>query len=275
MPEALATTDRVSAGRRRGRAIVVRVAVLVVVIAVLAGAVVGVLVEWWVGLLLAVLLAAAAWFVVVVPRLRQAQDRALRLVGPVREADEAADARFINLVEGLAPTAGLPRPRCFVADDPSVNLLALGQDPRQGCIVATSGLLQGMSRMELEAVVAHAIVRLRDGGTIAATLAVSLTGGRGPLANALGAPDLATVDLEAVRLTRFPPALASALRVTSGTAIADQAASGSASPSPPVGSASGSPSTPRAADAVLAPLWFAPPGDAASVAVRIEAIEEL
>ena len=80
-----------------------------------------------------------------------------------------AEARLLNLVEGLAPVAGVARPHCVVLDDPAPNALALGRDARHGCIVVTSGLLRSLSRMELEGVVARALVDIRDGTTAAPT----------------------------------------------------------------------------------------------------------
>lgn len=242
------------------------VAVAALVVAVATGSLVALaaphLVAVGVGMAAFIGLAGIAWLGLVAPRIRQAEERSLRLVGPRRDADVRTEARLLNLVEGLAPTAGVPRPRCLVIEDPALNALALGRDPRHGCVLVTTGLLGSLSRMELEAVVGHALMRLRDGDTSAPTLALALTGGGAPLAGAMGEGGPAAADLAAVGLTRYPPGLVAALRRVA------------TDPGGVHGSGGGS-GAPAAAAAVLGPLWFAPPGDAVALAERIEALEEL
>ncbi|MHB8466759.1 MAG: M48 family metalloprotease [Acidimicrobiales bacterium] len=225
--------------------------VVIGVLALALGAGVGLAGAWWLGLVVALVAAAAVEGAVVAPRLRGAEDRVLALVGPVRPPSDAlAELRLLNLVEGLAPNAGVPRPRCLVIDDDTKNSLVIGRGPRHGCIVVTSGLLDGLSRMELEAVVAHAVVRLRDGATAATTTALALGGARW-----LGATPCppGRSDLAAVALTRYPPGLVAALGVI-----------GAAGPAVPNGSA-----------AVVAPLWIAAPSDPGAIAIRVDALEEL
>ncbi|MFI5040228.1 MAG: M48 family metalloprotease [Acidimicrobiales bacterium] len=252
-----AVSDRLATGRARARGVIVRAGAVLVAAAVLLGLVVGVLVAWWVGLAAAALALAALWVNLIAAREKTAEARVLRLVGSTRPADPLTDARFHNLVEGLAPSAGLPRPSCVVAEDPAPNALAVGHNPRHGCVVVTTGLLELLSRMELEAVVAHALVRLRDGVTMAPTLALALGGG-GPLYRwTLQAGSQAGDDLEAVRLTRYPPGLISALRALGPARAPD------------------TPWVPSQASPLLAPLWLVAPDDPHSVDVRIAALEEL
>jgi peptidase M48-like protein len=194
---------------------------------------------------------AAGWYGVVGPRLAHADERVAGLLGPFRDADARRDARLLNLVEGLAPSAGLPRPRCVVIDDPSANAAAFGQDARHGWVVATSGLLEGLSRMELEGVVAHCLVRLRDGATAGPTVALAF--GRRPTAVTVPTE----VDLTAVALTRYPPGLSEALRSIAAARHA------------------GAPDVPPASSAALEGLWLAPPGPVDAIEARAEALEEL
>jgi len=243
-----------ASGRRHGRAVVARVAVVLVAVAAVVGVVVGLLIVWWVGLAAFVLVLAGLWVNVVTARTQAAEVRALRLVGPTRPADARSEARLVNLVEGLAPGAGLPRPRCLVAEDPSVNALALGRDPRHGCLVVTTGLLGAMSRMQLEAVVAHCLVRIRDGHTIGPTLAAALVGRESVVRRAAGDEVSADTDLETVALTRYPPGLIAALEAAGAT---------------------GGPAAPPGASPALASQWLAVPRDRDGLTVRIGALEEL
>jgi Zn-dependent protease with chaperone function len=223
-------------------------AAAVVALAVVVGVVAWLAVAWWAGLVLAGLVGAAAWLTGVAPRIRSAEARTLALLGPTRPADPRADARLLNLVEGLSPGAGLARPRVLVIDDDAPNALALGRDARRGVIVATSGLLGSLNRMQLEAVVAHLLVEVRDGTTVAPTLSLAFRPRRTP-----PPPPYAITDASAVTLTRYPPALISALQSL----------------------AEAGPAAPAGAAAVVGPLWLAPPGDRAGLASRIETLEGL
>jgi len=253
--------DRLAMGRRQGRRVVGRIAGAVAAIALVCGAVVATLalligIPPWVGLVVAVLVGAGLWWGTVLPRLRGADERVLTLVGPARPADPRAEARLLNLVEGLSPAAGLPRPQCYVIDDASMNSLVFGRDPRVGWVIVTAGLLSRLSRMELEGVVAHALVQLRDGTTIAPTLELSL-GPAGRLGRPLAPPPPATlIDTDAVSMTRYPPGLSAALRAI-GVAGA------------------GAPAAPPGASPELAGLWLAAPGDRHSLAARIESLDEM
>jgi len=130
-------------------------------------------------------------------------------------------AGLVNLAEGLSATAGVPVPDLFVIDTPSINLLVVGTDPDDAAIVATSGLLGRLSRVELEAVVARAFVQLRQGDVFAATMSIKLESSpvTRVFASMLGHdsdlddPDRdVLLDRAAVMLTRYPPGLVGALQ---------------------------------------------------------------
>jgi len=91
-------------------------------------------------------------------------------------ADPEEHKRLFNVVDGLCIASGLPRPRVFVISDPAMNALATGLNPRSASIAVTSGLLDTMNRVELEAVVGHQLARIRNYDTFAPTLAVTLLG---------------------------------------------------------------------------------------------------
>lgn len=126
-----------------------------------------------------------------------------------READPVAHARLCNLVEGLAASAGVHQPRLVVVDGPGLNALAAGTSSRRAVLAVTSGLLEELTRMELEAVLAEELYlirheEIRPGTVLAATF------GLGRRVALLADRD-SSADQGAVSLTRYPPALASAL----------------------------------------------------------------
>ncbi|HEX9682304.1 MAG TPA: hypothetical protein VGA13_04435 [Acidimicrobiales bacterium] len=134
---------------------------------------------------------------------------------PVTAADQP---RLVNLVEGLCVAAGVHRPRIMMVDHEVPNIGSVG-DSHHGVIVVTSSLLDTVSRVELEGLVAREVSRLRAGvvADIAQAAAFSSwPGSGGPQGG--GAESVALADVDAVRLTRYPPGLANALEAIAGKA---------------------------------------------------------
>ncbi|HYI60870.1 MAG TPA: M48 family metalloprotease [Acidimicrobiales bacterium] len=124
-----------------------------------------------------------------------------------RPADPGEHARLHNLVEGLCVASGLPKPDLYVVDDEAPNALALGRSPQRAAIVVTTGLLATMTRVELEAVLAHELSHIKHDDVQVATLAVTAP----PLRRVVDRDRHALADIAAVEVTRYPPALVSAL----------------------------------------------------------------
>lgn len=149
--------------------------------------------------------AAAAWW--------RSDIVALRLcgAGPTSEAD---CPRLHNLVEGLCVAAGLPMPRLYLVEDDAPNTFAVGRDPHHAGVVVTTGLLDKLSRVELEGVLAHELSHVKNYDMRVATLAVTLVGvvtlGR-MMPFALSHRRELLADANGVSLTRYPPGLIAAL----------------------------------------------------------------
>jgi heat shock protein HtpX len=84
--------------------------------------------------------------------------------------------RLHNIVEGLCIAAGLPKPRLYVIQDDAPNAFATGRDPKHAAIAATTGLLEKMNRIELEAVLAHELSHVKNYDILVSTLAVTMVG---------------------------------------------------------------------------------------------------
>lgn len=185
-----------------------RAAVLVAVVALPPAVIVGAIVAAFAGLFGAVVFVVlaggiAAWV------WTGAERRVLDRIGG-SPADPGRDARPLNLIEGLSFTAGLHPPALRVLPGDGLNVAVVGRQRDSSTIVVTSGLLAELTRIELEGVLAAALVEIRAGELGPATVAASLPGlGRRLVSSAPGR-DAAT-DLAAVGLTRFPPGLAGAL----------------------------------------------------------------
>lgn len=220
--------------------------------AVIIGVILGFALEWIAGLAGFVIVGAAltAWA-------RVGGDRVVtsRLRG--RPADPRGDARLCNLVEGLCTGAGVRQPRLLVVDTPGLNTLAAGSANSRGIVAVTTGLLTELDRIELEAVLAEQLWLIRHDEVVPMTVLAATFGlGR---SLALREDRDAAADQGAISLTRYPPALASALEKieTKGASVAGQPAS-------------------------MAHLWLADPRPAAPpsrgrlpLPERIEALREL
>lgn len=163
--------------------------------------------------LVGIIVAGAAAAGVVAFLVSRADAYALSRCGAV-PADPVAHARFHNVVEGLCVAAGLPKPALLVVDgEAAPNALALGRDPRRASIVVTSGLLEKLTRIELEGVVAHELTHVKSADTLVSTVAVGTVGRFAPglVTKAIGGSRETLADVTGVSLTRYPPGLISAL----------------------------------------------------------------
>ncbi|MDA8261981.1 MAG: hypothetical protein M0Z47_04030 [Actinomycetota bacterium] len=134
--------------------------------------------------------------------------------------DDDSAPRAESLVEGISATIGLEPPNVYLLDEPQINALALQGPGRTGAVVVTSGALELLTRLELEALLARELVKIRSGevGFEAKVRAFRRVVGRfwpGAVptvyTRAMLGRDIAG-DVGALTATRFPPALISLLQ---------------------------------------------------------------
>ena len=81
-----------------------------------------------------------------------------------------------DMVARLAKNANLPMPKVFIVRESQPNAFATGRDPANGAVAATTGILQLLSRDELEGVIAHELAHIKNRDTLIMTVAATVAG---------------------------------------------------------------------------------------------------
>ncbi|MCE9643356.1 MAG: zinc metalloprotease HtpX [Candidatus Andersenbacteria bacterium] len=89
-------------------------------------------------------------------------DKIALATNSAREVNLEQNPELHHIVENLAITAGVPKPRIYIIDSPALNAFATGRDPQHASIAVTSGILQALTRSELEGVLAHELSHVRN-----------------------------------------------------------------------------------------------------------------
>lgn len=93
-----------------------------------------------------------------------------------KPADEREYRELHRMVENLAITAGLPKPRVYVINDSVPNAFATGRNPEHAAIAVTTGLMNVLDRSELEGVLAHELAHVGNRDILVMSVAVVLAG---------------------------------------------------------------------------------------------------
>lgn len=155
-------------------------------------------------------------------------------------AEPARNPRLNRLVRAVSQSAGVRGAEALIVRGEGANGFALG--PPRPAVVATTGSLN-VDDLTLEGLVAHEVVRVRDGDAALASTYAAIAGGAGLIRRNLASPggpililglllwpaalvvraargvwfgpdDLQRVDVAAALLTRYPPGVETALRGT-------------------------------------------------------------
>jgi heat shock protein HtpX len=81
-----------------------------------------------------------------------------------------------NVVEEMAIAAGVPKPAVYIIPDSDPNAFATGSGPEKSSVAVTAGLVQALSREELQGVVAHELSHVRNYDIRVMTVVAALVG---------------------------------------------------------------------------------------------------
>jgi heat shock protein HtpX len=103
-------------------------------------------------------------------------DKIVIAMAGAKPADGPQYEELNNVVENLVITAGLPKPKVYIINDPAPNAFATGRNKNHAAVAVTTGLLNMMNRTELEGVLAHELSHIGNRDMIVSTIAVVLVG---------------------------------------------------------------------------------------------------
>lgn len=89
-------------------------------------------------------------------------DKIVLAISGAKPADRARDFLFFTVTENLCIATGLPKPTLYVIDDTAPNAFATGRDPKHAVLCATTGILNKLTRTELEGVIAHELSHVKN-----------------------------------------------------------------------------------------------------------------
>ena len=84
--------------------------------------------------------------------------------------------QLYEMVDRLRQRAGLPMPKVAVAPSQQPNAFATGRDPNHAVVCFTQGILQVMTREELEGVTAHELAHIKNRDMLTNTVAATMAG---------------------------------------------------------------------------------------------------
>src|SRR3989344_9306052 len=103
-------------------------------------------------------------------------DKLVLAMSRAKPVAERENPELHRIIENLAITAGLPKPRVYFIDDPAPNAFATGRDKNHAVVAVTRGLLERLDRTELEGVLAHELSHIGNRDMLISTVVVVLAG---------------------------------------------------------------------------------------------------
>jgi heat shock protein HtpX len=95
---------------------------------------------------------------------------------------EAEAPELFGVVRNLAQRGNIPMPKVYVIPEETPNAFATGRNPQNAAVAVTAGLMRMLDRRELAGLLAHELGHVMNRDTLIMTVAASLAGALGYLA---------------------------------------------------------------------------------------------
>jgi|SRR3989344_8177337 len=101
------------------------------------------------------------------------------LIYRAKEASKSQYSQLHSIVEEIAKSANIPKPKVYIIPSEAPNAFATGPSYKQGVVAVTNGILGLLSKEELKGVIAHEIGHIKNRDiliqTIASTIALAIS----------------------------------------------------------------------------------------------------
>jgi heat shock protein HtpX len=121
----------------------------------------------YMGLVFAALTSFGSWYY---------SDRAALATYNAQPIARHESPELYDTVASLSDRAGIPMPKLFLVPTQSPNAFATGRDPEHATVAVTQGILDLLSREELEGVLAHELTHIRNHDTLTQAVAGTIAG---------------------------------------------------------------------------------------------------
>jgi heat shock protein HtpX len=81
-----------------------------------------------------------------------------------------------SMIAGIAQKAGVPKPQVAIIQTKTPNAFATGRNPKNAVVAVTEGIMDVLSRTELEGVLAHEMAHVKDRDILVMTVAATMAG---------------------------------------------------------------------------------------------------
>lgn len=103
-------------------------------------------------------------------------DKIVMAISGAKQIQKKDSPTLFRTVENLSIASGLPMPKVYIIDDTAPNAFATGRDPKHASIAFTKGILEKLSKLELEGVTAHELSHVGNYDTRLMTIVSILVG---------------------------------------------------------------------------------------------------
>ena len=103
-------------------------------------------------------------------------DKAVLAIAGAKEVTHKEYPQLWNVSEEMSIAAGMPMPRLYIIDSDVPNAFATGRKPDKAAIAVTRGLMERLTRDELQGVIAHEMSHVRHRDTTYMTVVVVMLG---------------------------------------------------------------------------------------------------
>ncbi|MCR4325058.1 MAG: M48 family metallopeptidase [Candidatus Curtissbacteria bacterium] len=103
-------------------------------------------------------------------------DKIVMAISKAKRIEKKDKPELFRLVENLSIASGLPMPKVYLINDSAPNAFATGRDPKHAAIAFTTGILDKLSKQELEGVAAHELSHVGNYDTRLMTIVSILAG---------------------------------------------------------------------------------------------------